>query len=99
MFGRGGKQRTRIFFATDVHGSEQCFRKLLNAAGVYDAQVLILGGDVTGKILVPLVKSEDGVWRGEIYEEGVEAATTRSLAALQKRIRAMGRYDVLLTRR
>lgn len=97
MFKRSGAQRTRIFFATDVHGSEQCFRKFLNAANVYDAQVLILGGDVTGKILVPLVKGEDGVWRGEIYEEPVVAATEDELAALQKRIRTMGRYDVLLT--
>lgn len=97
MFGRGSKQRTRIFFATDVHGSETCFRKFLNAAGVYDAQVLILGGDVTGKILVPLVQGADGVWRGEIFDEAVEAATDEDLGALQKRIRTMGRYDVLLT--
>jgi len=97
VFGRGRKQRTRIFFATDVHGSEQCFRKFLNAARVYEAQVLVLGGDVTGKILVPLVRGEDGAWRGEIFEEPVKAATEEELAALQKRIRTMGRYDVLLT--
>jgi Icc-related predicted phosphoesterase len=97
VFKRSGAQRTRIFFATDVHGSEQCFRKFLNAARVYDAQVLILGGDVTGKILVPLVRGEDGRWRGEIYEEQVSAATRDELQALQTRIRTMGRYDVLLT--
>ena len=51
--------RTRIFFATDVHGSEQCFRKWLNAARVYDAQVLVLGGDITGQIIVPLVGNGD----------------------------------------
>jgi len=27
-----------------VHGSERCFRKFLNAARFYDAQLLILGG-------------------------------------------------------
>ncbi len=97
MFRRSSERRTRIFFATDVHGSEQCFRKFLNAARVYDAQVLVLGGDVTGKILVPLVTNGGGVWRGEIYEEHVEASSDDELAALQKRIRTMGRYDVLLT--
>lgn len=96
MFGRKGP-RTRIFFATDVHGSEQCFRKWLNAAGVYEAQVLVLGGDVTGKIIVPLVSNGNGVWRGEIYEEQVQAREGEELEALQKRIRTMGRYDVLLT--
>ena len=45
----------RLFFATDVHGSDLCFRKFLAAAKVYDAQVLLLGGDVAGKALVPFV--------------------------------------------
>jgi Icc-related predicted phosphoesterase len=97
VFRRRSVPRTRLFFATDVHGSEQCFRKFLNAARVYEAHVLILGGDVTGKILVPLVRDAAGIWRGEIYEERVEAATDEELVALQKRIRTMGRYDVLLT--
>jgi uncharacterized protein len=96
VFGRR-EPRTRIFFATDVHGSERCFRKWLNAAWVYDAQVLILGGDVTGKIIVPLVGNGDGIWRGEIYEVPVQAREGEELEALQKRIRTMGRYDVLLT--
>jgi Icc-related predicted phosphoesterase len=96
VFGRK-EPRTRIFFATDVHGSEQCFRKWLNAARVYEAQILVLGGDVTGKMIVPLVSNGDGVWRGEIYDAPVEARDGEELAALQKRVRTMGRYDVLLT--
>ena len=58
----------RVFFATDVHGSERCFRKFLAAAKVYEANVLLLGGDVAGKGLVP-VYAENGsltaVVRGE----------------------------------
>jgi uncharacterized protein len=96
VFGRK-EPRTRIFFATDVHGSEQCFRKWLNAARAYEVEVLVLGGDVTGKMLVPLVSNGGGVWRGEIYEQPVEAHDGEQLEALQKRIRTMGRYDVLLT--
>jgi len=96
VFGRK-EPRTRIFFATDVHGSEQCFRKWLNAARVYEAQVLVLGGDVTGKMIVPLVSNGDGVWRGKIYDEQVEAREGEELAVLQKRIRTMGCYDVLLS--
>jgi Icc-related predicted phosphoesterase len=49
----------RIFFATDLHGSEVCWRKFLNAAKFYDADVLICGGDMTGKAIVPIVE-EDG---------------------------------------
>ena len=47
------RRALRIFFATDVHGSERCFRKFLAAATVYEAEVLLLGGDVAGKGLVP----------------------------------------------
>src|SRR5438876_10275123 len=45
---------TRIFFATDLHGSEVCWKKFLNAPEFYDVSVLILGGDMTGKALIPL---------------------------------------------
>jgi Icc-related predicted phosphoesterase len=45
----------RIFFATDVHGSDRCFKKFLAAAEIYNANALILGGDVAGKAIVPIV--------------------------------------------
>ena len=51
---------TRIFFTSDVHGSEVCFLKFLNAAKFYQADVLILGGDITGKMIVPIVHQPDG---------------------------------------
>ena len=46
----------RVFFATDLHGSEMCWRKFLNAAKFYEADVLICGGDMTGKAIVPIVE-------------------------------------------
>ena len=49
----------RIFFATDVHGSDRFFRKFLAAATVYEAEILLLGGDVAGKGLVP-IRAENG---------------------------------------
>lgn len=52
--------RTKIFFVTDLHSSDRCFRKFVNAGKFYDANVLILGGDITGKMIVPLVKQGDG---------------------------------------
>ena len=51
---RGGA--FRVFFATDIHGSDRCFRKFLAAANVYEADALILGGDIAGKALVPFVE-------------------------------------------
>jgi Icc-related predicted phosphoesterase len=57
----------RLFFATDVHGSDRCFRKFLNAAQGYDANVLVLGGDVAGKAIVPIRRDGDMLtaeWQG-----------------------------------
>jgi Icc-related predicted phosphoesterase len=46
----------RIFFATDLHGSETCWRKFLNAAKFYEADILICGGDMTGKAIIPIIE-------------------------------------------
>jgi hypothetical protein len=59
IFSRRGSG-PRVFFATDIHGSETCFRKFLNSAKFYEADVIVLGGDMTGKALVPIVGNGDG---------------------------------------
>jgi hypothetical protein len=40
---------TLLYFVSDLHGSSMCFRKFVNATGVYKLTVLVLGGDVAGK--------------------------------------------------
>jgi Icc-related predicted phosphoesterase len=61
--------KTRLFFVSDVHGSESCFRKFINAAKFYGANILILGGDITGKTLVPVVEQKDGRFRLSLHGE------------------------------
>jgi Icc-related predicted phosphoesterase len=58
----------RIFFATDVHGSETCWRKFLNSGKHYQADVIILGGDMTGKALVPVIDDGGGRWHATLLE-------------------------------
>ena len=50
----------RVFFATDIHGSDVCWRKFLNSGKHYDADAIVLGGDMTGKALIPMVDAGDG---------------------------------------
>ncbi|SRR5258708_5463414 len=50
----------KLFFATDVHGSEICWKKFINAGKFYEATVLILGGDMTGKAIVPIIAEGGG---------------------------------------
>jgi Icc-related predicted phosphoesterase len=87
----------RIYFATDIHGSDRCFRKFINAAAFYEAGVLILGGDITGKTVVPLLKQSTGdytfCWQGR--EQRVSAS---ALPAALKDLRDAGSYPALLER-
>jgi Icc-related predicted phosphoesterase len=45
----------KFYFATDVHGSEICWKKFLAASKFYDVDTLILGGDMTGKAIIPII--------------------------------------------
>jgi uncharacterized protein len=56
----------KLFFATDIHGSERCFRKFLNAGAFYGCDVLVMGGDMTGKMLMPIVRRPDGTFAAAI---------------------------------
>jgi Icc-related predicted phosphoesterase len=58
----------RVFFSTDVHGSEVCWKKFLNAGQHYKADVVILGGDMTGKALVPIVDDGGGRWHATLLD-------------------------------
>jgi uncharacterized protein len=97
-FGKGApaKQRAlRIFFATDVHGSDRCFRRFLAAAKVYEANVLVLGGDVAGKGLVP-IQADNGTLHAEV--RGVEVRVPRDEEdRLRAEINRLGFYGVRMT--
>src|ERR1700737_1530998 len=88
--------RTTLFYASDIHGSEKCFLKFVNAAKFYSADVLILGGDLTGKVMVPLVRTGSGRYRAQFQGAEVVAESEAERAELEKRIRFNGFYPVVL---
>ena len=53
---------TRIFFACDVHGSEIVWRKFLKMSEYHKADVIMMLGDLTGKVIVPIVKIGENKW-------------------------------------
>lgn len=86
---------TRIFFATDLHGSEKCFLKFLNAGKFYKSNVLVMGGDITGKLIVPIVREPDGRYHAT-YSDGVhEAHSEAELKELEGQIRFAAFYPYL----
>lgn len=87
----------RIFFATDIHGSDVCFRKFINAAKFYKADVLILGGDITGKLIMPIQRDARGNYtfrrHGEEY-----SVSEAEFPQTQKQLRDAGYYTAVLSR-
>jgi Icc-related predicted phosphoesterase len=91
-----GEQRCRLFYASDIHGSDRCFRKWVNAARVYQVDALVFGGDVAGKIVVPIVRFSDDRHVVELHGRTLELAAGEELEAVRSQIRASGRYDAVL---
>jgi uncharacterized protein len=86
----------KVFFATDIHGSEICWRKFLNAAAFYKADIVVLGGDVTGKVMVPIV-AHTGYWQVVHRGQTMRMETQQELDNVRTRIRNTGSYPALVT--
>ena len=86
---------TKLFFATDIHGSDICWSKFLNAGKFYGADVLILGGDMTGKAIVPIIHKGGINYRVTLLEQGFEISNDSELQDMIKRIRSRGYYPYL----
>jgi Icc-related predicted phosphoesterase len=91
--GRRKKRALRIFFATDIHGSDRCFRKFLAAAKAYEADALVLGGDIAGKGLVP-IRSHDGSLSARVRGEQVTVPRSEE-DRLRAEINRIGFYSVI----
>jgi Icc-related predicted phosphoesterase len=92
---RGADPATRLYYASDIHGSEVLWRKFLNAAAAYRAQVLVMGGDVTGKVVVPLVEGPDG-FHVELFGVGQDVGAGE-VEEMEHRIRSNGMYPHRMT--
>ena len=81
----------RLYYAGDVHGSEKCWRKFLGAARFYEADTLVMGGDITGKLMVPVVAKGDGRHEATVLGR-LETVTDDGIEELEKRVRFNGFY-------
>ena len=91
LFGKS-KDRLSLFFATDVHGSEICFRKLLAAPEFYEVDVCVLGGDMTGKMVVPLISQGGGLYKATIAGRDTSVSGEDELVRLEDKVRDLGFY-------
>jgi Icc-related predicted phosphoesterase len=96
---RKGSERAylRLYYASDIHGTEVLWRKFLQAAKAYEAPVIVMGGDVTGKVVIPLVVAGDGSVTAELFGRPERAASEEERAELENRIRSNGMYPHVMT--
>ncbi|MEK7327325.1 MAG: metallophosphoesterase, partial [Chloroflexota bacterium] len=98
LFGKKPPQKqTRLFFATDLHGSERTYRKFINAGKFYEADVLIMGGDVLGKLAIPIIQEGNGHYRATLQGRTEHIETEAELKSLRDRIGLLGFYSKIMS--
>jgi len=92
----GDSKITRLLYGSDFHGSEAVFRKFISAAMEYKASTLIVGGDVTGKAMVPIVHQGNGVYVGHLFGRREEASSPEALDKFKKTVSNVGFYPIVV---
>jgi Icc-related predicted phosphoesterase len=87
---------TRILYGSDFHGSEAVYRKFLASGMQYKVNALIVGGDVTGKAMVPVIHQGAGRYQAHLFGENKTASTPDELEKLKKAISFVGFYPIVL---
>lgn len=87
----------KIFFATDIHGSDTCWRKFLNSGAHYQADAIVLGGDMTGKALVPVMHDGGDRWHATLLENREELVGEDQVAAFEEAVIRRGYYPFRTT--
>jgi Icc-related predicted phosphoesterase len=88
---------TKFLFATDIHGSEKCWQKLVNSGAFFEVDTLILGGDMTGKGIQAIVQQANGAWQTNFLGENAMVTGEAELVKLEQRVRTAGFYPCRMT--
>ncbi len=86
----------RILYGSDFHGSEAVYRKFLSSGIQYKVHALMVGGDVTGKAMVPIIYQGKGLYQTSLFGADKVANTPDELIALKKSISNVGFYPIVL---
>ena len=90
------KKTTRLFFATDLHGAERTFRKFINAAQFYEADVLIMGGDILGQRAIPILRVGGSRYTATVDGRPELLDSEADLQQFQERLSQVGHYSQVM---
>jgi Icc-related predicted phosphoesterase len=84
--------KTRIFFTTDIHGSDVVFRKFINSGKFYKADVIVVGGDITGKMVIPIEQMPNKKFRAQYMDTDVMLSDDTEMVEFEKKVKDSGFY-------
>jgi len=87
----------KLFYATDVHGSEICWKKFINAGKFYEAELLILGGDMTGKAIIPIIDQGSGKYKVTLLDQESILEGDEAVQKMAQGIQNRGYYPYITT--
>jgi Icc-related predicted phosphoesterase len=87
----------RAYFCSDIHASEKCWKKFLATPKFYDADVIIVGGDITGKFVVPIIEQRRDRWTAKYMGIDRKLGSREEVAQLEARIADAGSYAYVTT--
>jgi Icc-related predicted phosphoesterase len=87
----------KFFFCTDVHASEFCFKKLMHVPEAYKVDKIIIGGDLTGKAVIPVVEHKDGKYTASLVGNILRAESKEELADIERKVSGIGYYPAVLS--
>lgn len=85
----------KLFFVTDLHGSELCFRKFISAVSIYEADVAIALGDLAGKMVVPVFDEGNGTFDCNFLGQDIHLNSKTELDNQLNKINAIGFYPYI----
>lgn len=93
---KANEKLTRLFFASDFHGSQRIFRKFMNAAKHYEADVLVMGGDVVGKLAIPVIREGKDRYRAHLMGKTEHLEADDGLKDFEQRLGTLGYYSKIM---
>jgi Icc-related predicted phosphoesterase len=87
----------RLYYASDIHGTEVLWKKFLNASKTYNAKVLVMGGDITGKMVIPIVRERNGVSTAQLFGRTERMESESEIEKFERRVRGNGMYPYRTT--
>jgi uncharacterized protein len=84
----------RCYMCSDLHAANRTYRKLLNAIkmNVYEAHVVLIAGDLTGKAIVPIIAQSNGRYTATFLDQDYIVETDTERQNLENSISDIGYY-------